>query len=161
LKFQANIDIRVIPPGVLHWVIGMDNAICVGQHFYSTSMICSSVIAIIHSFLMSGRLMNEDHLETRMLLYQMMVFWSLRLDHTDIDGKCNSPIYTSSAKFPQGLSSPTYHLLLASLMSYTSAFLSFSRQHSIGGGTKPSLYLPLLGRLIMWCPISILSSWFS
>jgi hypothetical protein len=129
--------------------MGMDNAIYVGQHFYGTSTIFSSVIAIIHTFLMSGRLTNKNYLKTRMLLYQMMVFWSLRLDHTDIDGKCNSPIYPSSAQLPQGLTSLTYHLSLASSMSYTSAFSLFSYQHLIGGGMKPPLHLPLFGRLIM------------
>ena len=114
------------------------------------------IIVIIHTFLMSGRLTNEDHLETRTLLHQTLVFWSLTLDHTDVDGNWNSPIYPSSAKLPQGLTS-----LLASSMSYTLAFSSFSHQHSIGGGMKPLLYLPLPGKLIMQWPIPILSSWFS
>ena len=51
------------------------------------STIWWSVITIIHTFLLSGTLTNEDHLETRTLLYQMMVFWSLRLDKTDVDGE--------------------------------------------------------------------------
>jgi hypothetical protein len=75
-----------MPPGVLHWVLGTSNAVCVGRHFYSMSTIRWSVIAIVHTFLLSGRLTNIDHLETRTLLYQMMVFWALRVDKNDVDG---------------------------------------------------------------------------
>lgn len=76
-----------MPPGIPHWVMGTSNAICVGRHFYSTSTIRSSVISIVHTYLLAGRVTNEDHLETRTLLYQLMVFWSLRLDKTDVDGE--------------------------------------------------------------------------
>jgi hypothetical protein len=87
LKCKAKISTSVIPPGVLHWVLGTSNAICIGRHFHSTSTICWSVITIIHTFFLRGSVTNEDHLKTRTLLYQLMVFWSLRLDTTDVDGK--------------------------------------------------------------------------
>ena len=77
---------RLMPGGVPHWVLGTSNAICVGRHFYSTSTIRWSVITIVHTFLLAGTLTDEDHQETRTLLYQLMVFWSLRLDKTDVDG---------------------------------------------------------------------------
>jgi hypothetical protein len=76
-----------MPPGVLHWVLGTSNSICVGRHFYSMSTIRLSVIAIVHSSLLGGAVTNEDHPQTRTLLYQLMVFWSLRLDKTDVDGE--------------------------------------------------------------------------
>jgi hypothetical protein len=47
----------------------------------------SSVIAIVHTFLLDGAVTNENLLETRTLLYQMMVFWSMRLDKRDVDGE--------------------------------------------------------------------------
>lgn len=75
-----------MPGGVPHWVLGTSNAICVGRHFYSSSTIRSSVIAAAQSFLLGGALTNEDLVETRTLLYQLLVFWSLRLDKTDVDG---------------------------------------------------------------------------
>ena len=78
-----------MPGGVLHWVLGTSNAICVGRHFYNTSRIRLSVIAIVHAFLLNGAVTNEDHVETRTLLYQLIVFWSMRLDKTDVDGKFN------------------------------------------------------------------------
>jgi hypothetical protein len=76
-----------MPGGIPHWVMGTSNAICVGRHFYNTSGIRSSVVGIVHTFLLGGVVTNEDHLETRTLLYQLMVFWSIRIDKTDIDGK--------------------------------------------------------------------------
>lgn len=76
-----------MPGGVPHWVMGTSNAVCVGRHFYSTSTIRSSVIAIVHTFLLSGSVTNENYQETRTLLYQMLVFWSIRLDKTDVDGE--------------------------------------------------------------------------
>jgi hypothetical protein len=76
-----------MPGGVPHWVLGTSNAICSGRHFYGASTIRNSVVAIVHSFLLSGALTNADHLETRTLLYQMMVFWSMRLDKRDVDGR--------------------------------------------------------------------------
>ena len=69
LRSKANISISIIPPGVLHWVLGTSNGICVGRHFYSMLTICWSVIPIVHTFLLSGRVTNEEHLETRTLLY--------------------------------------------------------------------------------------------
>ena len=36
-----------------------------------------------------GSLTDQDAPETGMLLYQLMVFWSLKLDKTDIDGVFN------------------------------------------------------------------------
>ena len=78
-----------MPGGVPHWVLTTSNAICVGRHFYSKSTIRSSVIANVHTFLLQGSLTNQDLAETRTLLYQLMVFWSLRLDQTDVDGAFN------------------------------------------------------------------------
>lgn len=87
LKSHINVLISIMPPGILHWVLGTSNSICVGRHFYSASTIRWSVISIVHTCLHGGAITNEDHLETRTLLYQLMVFWALRIDKTDVDGK--------------------------------------------------------------------------
>lgn len=76
-----------MPPGIPHWVLGTSNTLCTGRHFYSSSSIRSSVVTIVHTFLLGGAITNEDHLETRTLLYQLMVFWTMRLDKTDVDGE--------------------------------------------------------------------------
>lgn len=75
-----------MPGGVPHWVLGTSNSICVGRHFYSASTIRSSVVTLLHTFLLGGSATNEEHQETRTLLYQMLVFWSMRIDVTDVDG---------------------------------------------------------------------------
>lgn len=78
-----------MPGGTPHWVLGTSNAICAGRHFYSASTIRVSVNAIVHTTLLGGAATNEDHIETRTLLYQLLVFWSTRLDTTDVDGEFN------------------------------------------------------------------------
>lgn len=81
-----------MPGGVPHWVLGTSNAICVGRHFYSKSTIRSSVIGNVHTFLLTGSLTNQDIPESRTLLYQLMVFWSMRIDKTDVDGGFDLPM---------------------------------------------------------------------
>ena len=75
-----------MPGGVPHWVLSTSNAICIGRHFYSKSTIRSSVIANVHTFLFGLTVTNQELAETRTLLYQLLVFWSMRLDVTDVDG---------------------------------------------------------------------------
>src|ERR1700679_2125942 len=75
-----------MPPATPHWVLGTSNAICVGRHFYNSSSIRSSVVGIVHTFLLDGAVTNANHVTTRTVLYQLMVFWSTRLDKTDVDG---------------------------------------------------------------------------
>lgn len=75
-----------MPGGVPHWVLSTSNAICVGRHFYAKSTIRSSVIANVHTFLHRGALTNHDIAETHTLFYQLLVFWSTRLDVNDVDG---------------------------------------------------------------------------
>jgi hypothetical protein len=84
-----------MPGGVPHWVLGTSNSICVGRHFYSASTIGSTVIAIVHTFLLDRAVTNEDLLETRTFLYQLMVFWSMRLDKRDVDGGLDPKNYRS------------------------------------------------------------------
>jgi hypothetical protein len=75
-----------MPGGVPHWVLSTSNAICTGRHFYSKSTIRSSVVANVHTFLLRGTVTNLEFSETQTLLYQLLVFWSMRLDITDVDG---------------------------------------------------------------------------
>lgn len=88
-EYATDSATSIMPPGVLHWVLGTSNAICVGRHFYSSSTIRSSVITIVHTFLLSGSVTNEECLDSRSLLYQLLVFWSMRIDKTDVDGGFN------------------------------------------------------------------------
>jgi hypothetical protein len=86
IKFNDIYHSRIMPGGTPHWVLGTSNAICVGRHFYSASTIRSSVNTIVHTSFLRGSATNEDHLVTRSLLYQLLVFWSTRLEKTDVDG---------------------------------------------------------------------------
>ena len=79
-----------MPGGIPHFVLGTGNALCVGRHFYAKLIIRSSVIAIAQTFVLGGSLTNDDDLETRTLLFQLIVFWSNRLDKRDVDGGCFS-----------------------------------------------------------------------
>ena len=88
-RYTADNSSRIVPGGVPRWVLGTSNSICFGRHFYSTSTIRSSVIAIVHAFFLRRALTNEELIETRTLLYQLMVFWSMRLDKRDVDGGFN------------------------------------------------------------------------
>ena len=78
-----------MPGGIPHWVLTTSNAICMGRHFYSTATIQLSVVSIVHSFLLGGALSNEDLIETRTLLYQLLVFWTRNIDETETDGRIN------------------------------------------------------------------------
>ena len=71
----------------MHWVLGTSNTICVGRHFYASSTIMHSVIALVHTSLLGGVITNEKHPETRTLLYQMMHLWSMRVNKRDFDDK--------------------------------------------------------------------------
>ena len=44
---------------------------------------------IVQTFVLDGAVTNASHQKNRTLLYQLLVFWSFRLDQTDVDGKFN------------------------------------------------------------------------
>ena len=97
LECAANNYPSVMPGCVPHWVLGTSNAICVGRHFYSSASICSSVIGVVHTFLLNHVITNADHVKTRTLLFQLMVFWSMKLDKNDVDGE----LYLINAAIPE------------------------------------------------------------
>lgn len=76
-----------MPAGVPHWVLGTANSLCVGRHFYAKSFIRASVIAIAQAFLLGSALTNDSNIEARGLLFQLLVFWSMRQDKTDVIGE--------------------------------------------------------------------------
>jgi len=77
---------RVMPGGVPHWVLGTSNSLCVGRHFYAESTIRSSVISIAQTFILGTALTNDENIEARSFLFQLLVFWSSRLDKNDVNG---------------------------------------------------------------------------
>jgi hypothetical protein len=73
-----------MPAGVPHWVLGTSNSLCVGRHFYAKSIIRSSVITVAQTFVLGSALTNDKNIEARALLFQLLVFWSMRLDKADV-----------------------------------------------------------------------------
>lgn len=140
--------VSIMPPGVPHWVMGTSNSICTGRHFYAASTIRLSVISIVHTFLFAGAVVNEDHLETRTLLHQMMVFWSMRLDQTDVDGRRNllKQHFGSNYKTLQGHIFRTYPLRKEFSTSYTLEYSSSSPLLSIDAFMKAQTLLPFSWR---------------
>jgi hypothetical protein len=60
----------------LHWLT-----------FYASSTIRNLVFSLIHTTLLPGALINESKPETQTLLYQMVHFWSMRINKRNVDGK--------------------------------------------------------------------------
>ena len=76
-----------MPGGVPHWVLSTSNSISVSRHFYAKSTIRSSVISIVQTFILDGALTNDANVETHTLLFQMLIFWSMHHDKTDVDSR--------------------------------------------------------------------------
>jgi hypothetical protein len=79
-------NFSIMPAGTPHCVLGTSDAICMGRFFYTSLGIRSSVLAMVHTFLFGYTVTNDHHHETRTLLYQLMAFWSMRMDRSDVDG---------------------------------------------------------------------------
>ena len=75
-----------MPAGIPHWVLGTSNTLCAGWHFYAKSIIQSSVITIAQTFFLGTALTNDENIEAHTLLFQLLVFWSSRIDKNDING---------------------------------------------------------------------------
>jgi len=160
-KYSTNGSSSIMPAGIPHWVLGTSNALCVGRHFYSKSSIQSSVIIIAQTFLLGGAVRNEDHLDTRSLLYQLMVFWETRLDKTDVDGEFYLSLKQQSrSNSAQGHIYQSCHLWWNFSTSYYLVSSSSSPLLLMAVFTK-NLPLPLSKRPKMQYPTSIPSSIFS
>lgn len=62
-------------PNTLHFVVGLDNTIVHGRHFYATSTIFESCLGIIHTFVLGLQITNQTHERARMLLRRLMTMW--------------------------------------------------------------------------------------
>jgi putative flippase GtrA len=62
-------------PNTPHYVLGVENCITHGSHFYSASTIADTCCAIVHTFILNATLTNQAHDETRALLRRMMAMW--------------------------------------------------------------------------------------
>jgi hypothetical protein len=63
-------------PCTPHFVLGVDNAIMTGRHFYATSTIAQTCYGIIHTFVMNHVITNTQHNDTRTYLRRMLRMWT-------------------------------------------------------------------------------------
>jgi putative flippase GtrA len=62
-------------PGTPHFVLGTDNTIIYGRHFYCASTVASTCASIMHTFILNPVITNQEHIVTRRYLGRMMAFW--------------------------------------------------------------------------------------
>jgi hypothetical protein len=89
-------------PNTQHYVLGVDNAIVLGRHFYSTSAIFDSCLGIIHSSILGMLITNQEHEWTRTFLRRLMAMW---LDH-----------FKEKSDFSERLNVDQYQLANASIL---------------------------------------------
>jgi hypothetical protein len=65
-------------PNTPHYVVGVDNCITIGYHFYSTASIFDSILGIIHTTILGMQVTNQQHGESRTFLHRLMAMW---VDH--------------------------------------------------------------------------------
>ncbi|KIJ89951.1 hypothetical protein K443DRAFT_126615 [Laccaria amethystina LaAM-08-1] len=64
-----------MPPNTPHFVITISDAICVGGHFYSSSGIRDTNVALFQAFTSGGHITNTAHAASRVLLRRLAFLW--------------------------------------------------------------------------------------
>jgi hypothetical protein len=64
-----------MPPNTPHFVITISDAICVGGHFYSSSGIKDTNVALFQAFTSGGHITNTAHAASRVLLRRLVFLW--------------------------------------------------------------------------------------
>jgi hypothetical protein len=70
---------RLMQPGVPHFVYGLENSIIHGGHFYSSSLMQSTLTSLVHTFVLNEFISNTFHHPSRQLLRHIVIFWGLAL----------------------------------------------------------------------------------
>jgi hypothetical protein len=74
-------------PNTPHYVLGVENTITFGRHFYATSTISDTCYGIIHTFMLNALVTNQKHDGTRTFLRRMMGMWYDHFTREDAEGK--------------------------------------------------------------------------
>lgn len=76
-------------PCTPHFVLGIDNSIVLGRHYYATATIRRSCFGIVHTFVMGAGITNTSHDEDASSLWrQLMAMWYRHLIlHNGFDSK--------------------------------------------------------------------------
>ena len=64
-----------MPPNTPHFVLGMENSICYGGHFFATLSMQQTLFGIIHSFILDKFVTNTVHPTSRQLLRRILIFY--------------------------------------------------------------------------------------
>ena len=62
-------------PNTPHFVLGMENSICYGGHFFSTLTMQQTLSGVIHSFMLDKFLTNTTHQASRQLLRRILILY--------------------------------------------------------------------------------------
>jgi hypothetical protein len=73
-------------PNTPHYVLGVENAIMMGRHFYSASTICETCLGIVHAFILGYDITNQHDNTLRSLFRRIMAMWAdhYQLGESDI-----------------------------------------------------------------------------
>jgi hypothetical protein len=76
-------------PNTPHYVLGVENTITFGRHFYATSTISDTCYGILHTFMLNSVVTNQQHDQTRTFLRRLMGMWQQLFVEGDSEiGKC-------------------------------------------------------------------------
>ncbi len=62
-------------PNIPHFVLGMENSICYGAHFYSTLTMQQTLSGVVHSFILDKFITNTTHHTSRQLLRRILILY--------------------------------------------------------------------------------------
>lgn len=75
-------------PNTPHYVLGIEDTIIHGRHFYSSSTISDTCFAIVHTFVMNHSLTNQSHDHTRTYIRRLLTMWIKHyMDDNQDEGK--------------------------------------------------------------------------
>ncbi|KAF9058878.1 hypothetical protein BDP27DRAFT_1198527, partial [Rhodocollybia butyracea] len=72
-------DLLIMNPGVLHYVLTLEDAICLGGHAYSSQTLQATAFAIFHSFVASDILTNTTHFHAVEGLQSITSYWKTNI----------------------------------------------------------------------------------
>jgi hypothetical protein len=75
-------------PNTPHYVLGIEDTIVHGRHFYASSTISDTCFAIVHTFVINDEITNQNHDHTRTHIRRLLTMWiSHYMQDNDDDGE--------------------------------------------------------------------------
>jgi hypothetical protein len=94
--------VRYMRPNTLHYVVTIESSIVYGRHFYSASTVQSSILGIVHTFIMSNGITNVLHDQLHTMLRRMMAMWYENYDQDPLSQGSSDP-HCPKISTPAGL----------------------------------------------------------